>query len=252
MLFSFALSFVDSYSRLLAPLRSSISVTVTPVYFVANIPYLLGELVFGFFEPRDSLRQKHDELKERNLKLQQMIMHYQSLEEENQRIRSLLNITNRMPLETILVQVVGVVPGNVSRIMIDKGANHGLAQGQAVVGGSGILGLLAEVNAFSSRVMLISDQDSAVPVRVRRTGFRSILGGTGDLDIMLLENVPTSEEILVGDILESTGLGGVYPAGYTIGKVTSFVLEETSAYAEVTVQPLMDLTGIQDALVILD
>ena len=251
MLLSFALSFVDSYSRLLAPLRSSISVTVTPVYLVANTPYLLGDLVFGFFEPRDSLRRKHDELKKRNLKLQQMIMHYQSLEEENQRIRSLLNITNRMPLETILVQVVGVVPGN-ARIMIDKGANHGLAQGQAVVGGSGILGLLAEVNAFSSRVMLISDQDSAVPVRVRRTGFRSILGGTGDLDIMLLENVPTSEEILVGDILESTGLGGAYPAGYAIGKVISFVLEETSAYAEVTVQPLMDLTGIQDALVILD
>ena len=81
---------------------------------------------------------------------------------------------------------------------------------------------------------------------------RSILGGTGDLDIMLLENVPTSEEILVGDILESTGLGGVYPAGYALGKVTSFVLEETSAYAEVTVQPLADLTSIQDVLVILD
>ena len=114
MLLSFTLSFVDSYSRLLAPLRSSISVTVTPVYLLANTPYLFADLVFGFFEPRDRLRQKHDELKERNLKLQQMIMHYQSLEEENQRIRSLLNITNRMPLETILVQVVGVVPGNVS------------------------------------------------------------------------------------------------------------------------------------------
>ena len=252
MLLSFALSFVDSYSRLLAPLRSSISVTVTPVYLLANTPYLLADLVFGFFEPRDTLQRKLDELKERNLKLQQMVMHYQSLEEENQRIRALLSIANRMPLETILAQVVGGVPGNASRIIIDKGAKHGLAQGQAVVGGSGILGLLTEVDVISSRLMLISDQDSAVPVRVRRTGFRSILGGTGDLDIMLLENVPTSEEIVVGDILESTGLGGVYPAGYALGKVISFVLEETSAYAEVTVQPLMDLTGIQDVLVILE
>ena len=252
MLLSCALSFVDSYSRLLAPLRSSISVTVTPIYLLANTPYLFADLVFGFFEPRDTLQRKLDELKARNLKLQQMVMHYQSLEEENQRIRALLSITNRMPVETMLVQVVGGVPGNVSRIVIDKGAKHGLAQGQAVVGGSGILGLLTEVDPISSRVMLISDQDSAVPVRVRRTGFRSILGGTGDLDIMLLENVPTSEEIVVGDILESTGLGGVYPSGYTIGKVISFVLEETSAYAEVTVQPLMDLTGIQDVLVILE
>ena len=226
--------------------------TITPIYFVANIPYLLSDLVVGFFEPRDTLQQKHDELKERNLKLQQMIMHYQSLEEENQRIRALLSIANRMPFETKLVQVIGVVPGNMSRIMIDKGNRHGLAQGQAVVGGSGILGLLAEVNPFSSRVMLISDQDSAVPVRVRRTGFRSILGGTGNMDIMLLENVPTSEEILVGDILESTGLGGIYPPGYAIGQVTSFVLEVTSTYAEVTVRPLTDLADIQDALVILE
>ncbi len=226
--------------------------TITPIYLVANIPYLLSDLVVGFFEPRDTLQQKHDELKERNLKLQQMIMHYQSLEEENQRIRALLSIANRMPIETKLVQVIGVVPGNMSRIMIDKGNRHGLVQGQAVVGGSGILGLLAEVNPFSSRVMLISDQDSAVPVRVRRTGFRSILGGTGNMDIMLLENVPTSEEILVGDILESTGLGGIYPPGYAIGQVTSFVLEVTSTYAEVTVRPLTDLADIQDGLVILE
>ena len=226
--------------------------TITPIYLVANIPHLLSDLVVGFFEPRDTLQQKHDELKERNLKLQQMIMHYQSLEEENQRIRGLLSIANRMPFETKLVQVIGVVPGNMSRIMIDKGNRHGLVQGQAVVGGSGILGLLAEVNPFSSRVMLISDQDSAVPVRVRRTGFRSILGGTGNMDIMLLENVPTSEEILVGDILESTGLGGIYPPGYAIGQVTSFVLEVTSTYAEVTVRPLTDLADIQDALVILE
>ena len=58
--------------------------------------------------------------------------------------------------------------------------------------------------------------------------------------------------ILVGDVLESTGLGGIYPAGYALGEVTSFVLEETSAYAEVTVRPLSDLTGIQDILVILE
>ena len=72
------------------------------------------------------------------------------------------------------------------------------------------------------------------------------------MDIMLLENVPTSEEILVGDILESTGLGGIYPPGYAIGQVTSFVLEVTSTYAEVTVRPLTDLADIQDALVILE
>ena len=252
ILFSLALSLVDSYSRLLVPIRSGLSTITNPIFFLAESPYLLGKGFVEFFGPRESLQQQNLELKKRNLKLQQMVIHYQSLEEENQRIRALLGIANRLPFDTKLAQVVGTTPGNPSRVLVNKGGNDGLSRGQAVVGGSGILGLLSEVNPISSRVMLISDHDSAVAVKVQRTGFRSILGGTGDLDLMLLENVPTSAEILVGDILETTGLGGIYPQGYAIGEVTAFVLEETSAYAEVSVRPLVELTAIQDVLVILE
>ena len=252
ILFSLALSLVDSYSRLLVPIRSGLSIIINPIFFLAESPYILGKGFVEFFEPRESLQQQNLELKKRNLKLQQMVIHYQSLEEENQRIRSLLGIANRLPFDTKLAQVVGITPGNPSRVVVNKGSSDGLSRGQAVVGGPGILGLIAEVSVVSSRVMLISDHDSAVAVRVRRTGFRSILGGTGDLDLMLLENVPTSEEILVGDILETTGLGGIYPPGYALGEVISFVLEDTSAYAEVSVRPLLDLKVIQDVLVIIE
>ena len=76
MLLSLALSFVDSYSRLLAPFRSAIAIPVTPIYFIANFPYRLGDGIVKFFEPRETLQQKNLELKERNLKLQQMMQKY--------------------------------------------------------------------------------------------------------------------------------------------------------------------------------
>ena len=252
ILFSLALSFVDSYTRLLVPVRSGFSLATNSIYFLAETPYVLGDAFVEFFEPRERLQRQNLELKERNLKLQQLVIHYQSLEEENRRIRALLGIANRLPFDTKLAQVVGINPGNPSRVIVNKGSSDGLSRGQAVVGGSGILGLIADVSNVSSSVMLISDHDSAVAVRVKRTGFRSILGGTGDLDLMLLENVPTSEEILVGDILETTGLGGIYPQGYAVGEVTSFLLEDTSAYAEVSVRPLYELNIIRDVLVILE
>ena len=69
---------------------------------------------------------------------------------------------------------------------------------------------------------------------------------------MVLENVPTSAEIFIGDVVETSGLGGIFPAGYPVGKVTSFELEDTSPYAMVLVEPLSELDDIRDVLVILE
>ena len=249
---SLALAFIDSYTRIFADLRKGISWVVNPVYVVAEIPYGLVRGINGFLAPRVNLINENKDLRGRNLKLQQMVIHYQSLEEENRRMRSLLSISDNLPFQTRFAEVVGVVPGFPSRVLINKGSEEGLAIGQAVVGSNSILGQIVEVNAFSSRVLLVTDSDSAIPVRVQRSKFRSILGGTGDTGLMVLENVPTSAEIFVGDLIETSGLGGSFPSGYSVGKVISFKLEETSPYAMVSVEPLLELNAIQDLLVVLN
>ena len=243
---------VDHYTRVFVNVRNSISLVLSPVYNLAEFPYEIVRSVDTFFTPRFELIDENTELKGRNLKLQQMIMHYQSLEEENQRMRSLLDLSESLPFETKLAEVAGVVPKFPSRILINKGSGDGIIEDQAVVGGNSVLGRIVGVNRLSSIALLVTDQDSAVPIQIRRNRFRSILGGTGEIDSMVLENVPTSTEIFIGDVVETSGLGGIFPAGYPIGKVSSFKLEDTSPYAMVLVEPLSELNDIRDVLVILE
>ena len=111
--------------------------------------------------------------------------------------------------------------------MIDKGSADGLEVGQAVLDAHGLFGQIVEVGSSTSRVLLIIDKDHAVPVQVNRSGARSIAGGTGSKDSLVLENVPVSMDIMTGDLLETSGLGGRFPVGYPVAEVTSVVLDAT-------------------------
>jgi len=123
-------------------------------------------------------------------------------------------------------------------VIIDKGSSDGMQVGQAVLDAEGLFGQLVEVSSTTSRVLLLIDRDHAVPVQVTRNGARSIAGGTGSRDSLILENVPVSTDIMVGDLLETSGLGGRFPVGYPVAEVTSVVLDATSVFAEVKVRPL--------------
>ena len=113
-----------------------------------------------------------------------------------------------------------------------------------------MFGQIVEVADFTSRVLLLSDADQAVPVQINRNGVRSIAGGTGRLDVLELENVPISADIIEGDLVETSGLGGRFPAGYPVGLVQSVVVEQTSTYAQVLVRPSALLDRSQHVLVI--
>jgi|ETNmetMinimDraft_21_1059911.scaffolds.fasta_scaffold51943_2 rod shape-determining protein MreC len=251
-IFSILIAVVDNYTRAFINVRSNIALVLHPVYVFAEFPYEIVRNTEVFFTPRFELLDENKNLRSRNLKLQQMVMHYLSLEEENRRMRSLLSISDSLPFETKLARIVGIVPGSMSRLLINSGASDGIKENQAVVGRNSLVGRVVEVNAVSSQILLITDHDSAVPIQIRRNKFRSILGGTGDLDSMVLENVPTSTEIFVGDSVETSGLGDLFPAGYPVGKVSSFKLEDTSPYAMVSVEPLLELDDIRDVLVIVE
>ena len=130
------------------------------------------------------------------------------------------------------------------------GADAGLVAGQAVLDAQGLIGQVISVAAFTSRVLVLTDPNHAVPVQINRNGIRSIAGGTGSLGEVVLENVPTSADIQEGDLVETSGLAGRFPAGYPVGGVTSVLVEPTSAYAQVAVEPLAQLDRTRHVLVI--
>ncbi len=232
-------------------MRGVVATAATPLVFLAEIPYLLSQRVENVFASQASLVQQTAELERRVLELSQVSQQFLALKMENERLRELLGSRARLPAEVLVAELVGIVPTpNTHQVIIDKGRDARVQVGQAVIDAEGLFGQVVEVDAFSSRVLLISDADHAVPVQVNRNGVRSIAGGTGELDRLQLEKVSVTADIREGDLLETSGLGGRFPRGYPVGFVETVLIEPTSSFAVVTVRPLAALDRSRHVLVV--
>ncbi len=141
---------------------------------------MLGDAVGDVISTRDELLNRNRVLERKVLELSQVSQQYVALKAENDRLRALLGSQGRLPYEVLIAELVGVIPDpNTFQIIIDKGADAGIELGQAVLDAQGLFGQIVEVGRFTSRVLLVTDRDHAVPVRVNRSGARSIAGGTG-------------------------------------------------------------------------
>ncbi len=224
---------------------------MSPLFLVAESPYLLGDTVDSVFTTNQQLRDHNALLERQVLELAQVSQQYVALKAENDRMRELLGSQARLPYEVLVSELVGVIPDPTThQVIIDKGANSEIEVGQAVLDANGLFGQIVEVGEFTSRVLLVTDRDHAVPVQINRNGVRSIAGGTGQQDVLELENVPVSADIVEGDLVETSGLGGRFPPGYPLGRVLSVVVEPTSSYTQVEVRPSADLDRSRHLLVI--
>ncbi|MEM9622593.1 MAG: rod shape-determining protein MreC [Pseudomonadota bacterium] len=242
---------IESSTRMLEPMRGALSTLVSPIYLIAESPYLLSNSLGDLASSHSQLRDENQALRRKILELSQISQQYVTLKAENDRLRGLLGSQGRLPYEVLIAELVGVVPNpNTLQIIIDKGTDAGVHIGQAVLDAQGLFGQVVEIGQYTSRVLLVSDADHAVPVQINRNGVRSIAGGTGEVDRLELENIPVSADIVEGDLVETSGLGGRFPAGYPVGVVHSVVVEPTSTYAEVLVRPSALLDRSRHVLVI--
>lgn len=243
---------LESTTRLLEPVERTLLNVVAPLVFVAEIPYLLSDEVGDVVATREGLRVRNAELERRVLELSQISQQFMALKAENERLRALLGSRARLPSEVLISEIVGVVPApGTHQVVLDKGAEDDVRLGDAVIDAHGLFGQVVEVGGYTSRVMLVTDPNHAVPVQVNRNGVRSIAGGTGQLDLLQLENVAVTADIRQGDLLETSGLGGRFPQGYPVGYVESVAIEPTAAFASVAVRPLAELDRSRHVLVVL-
>jgi len=244
---------LDVTTRLLEPVRSTLGTFVSPLQVLAEMPYLLADEVGEVASTHETLREQNARLDRRILELSQISQQFLSLKSENERLRALLGSVARLPAEVMVAELVAVVPGpNTHQVIIGKGTEAGVSAGQAVLDAEGLFGQVVEVSRFTSRVLLIVDASHAVPVQVNRSGVRSVAGGTGETDRLVLENVPVTADIREGDLLESSGLGGRFPRGYPVGYVNTITIEPTTPYAHVEVRPLAALDRARHVLVVFD
>lgn len=194
---------------------------------------------FGAYLTRQSaLLKENQELRRRQLEAANLLLRQQHLEQENIRLRALLDMRARLPVEGRIAEILYAARDPFSRrVIIDKGSQHGIAGGQAVVDEVGVIGQVVRVFPLTAEVLLLTDKDQAIPVEVQRNGLRAVLAGVG-AGMMELRFLASNAEVQVGDILVTSGLDGVYLRGLPVAKVVKIDRDSSYSFARITCAPL--------------
>ncbi len=242
---------VDHREDHLDAVRRAIGATVYPLRVIVDAPTALWHWMRETRESRNELRLENSRLNAERLLTHARLQRYSALEAENARLRAMLEARTLVRNE---VRVAGImsVSANPFRhvLVIDKGKNDGVYDGQAMIDANGLVGQVIETGLFSSHAVLISDPDHALPVQINRNGLRTIAVGTGDFDRLDLPFLPNNADVTVGDLLVTSGLGGAFPAGYPVAIVDSVTRIPQEPFAAVSAKPAAKLNQVREIMLI--
>jgi len=237
--FSVVLMIVDHYPQgYLKPLRSTLAVVVAPIPYVVNWPAKMVEWTQDSFSSHQALLEDNANLRVQLLLLKAHLQKFITLQQQNAQLRALLQSSPSPDDKVLLAQLLAVDPDPfVQQVVLNKGSRAKAYLGQPVLDGSGVFGQIIEVGQLTSRVMLLTDTRSAIPVEDSRSGVRAIVVGKGEISTLSLVNMAMTADIKEGDLLVTSGLGEHFPVGYPVGTITSIVKSPGSAFANVMVKP---------------
>ena len=168
-----------------------------------------------------------------------MVQGYALVEQENARLRGLMKLEARVPVTATAAEVLySSRDPFTQKLFVDKGEAAGVQAGRAVIDSIGVVGQVTRVFPYMAEVTLITDKDHAVPVKVERSGVRTVMYGAGAARPPELRYLSPSVEIEPGDLLVTSGIDGTYPAGLAVAQVVSVERETGQSFAHVTCKPL--------------
>ncbi|MDD1792047.1 rod shape-determining protein MreC [Enterovibrio makurazakiensis] len=251
LLISASLMLADSRLGAFTNFRYVLNSVVAPLQYASNVPRDLLDSLFRQFSSHQQLLIDNSQLKEEVLMLRSSQLLFDQMEQENQRLRELLGSPFVRDERKMVAEVMAVDSDPYKhQVMIDKGRTNGVYEGQPVINERGIVGQVSYVGAHNSRVLLITDPTHAIPVQVVRNDVRVIAAGRGQTDNIQLENIPSSADIEPGDMLVTSGLGGVFPEGYPVAKVTSFSFDNRRPFAQVDSKPEVQFDRLRYLLLV--
>jgi len=233
----------------LGDIRRFLSVVAYPLEVVVASPFQGWDWFRESVSTRETLQADKQKLEAAlrvaNFKLQR----YEALEAESQRLRALRTNTAAVASHFLIGNIMHLdLDAFRQRVLVDKGAHDGVFVGQAVLDSGGVFGQVARVEQLTSEVILISDPTHEIPVQVNRNGLRTIAVGTGDSHLLKLPYLPTSADIIAGDLLVTSGLGGGFPAGYPVGTVAEVKRDPAQSLADVDVRPAAALDRTSEVM----
>jgi rod shape-determining protein MreC len=218
--------------------RLAVATVAWPLQRVTGMPIDAAGDFGAYLSRQTTLLRDNEELRRRQLGTSNLLLRQEHLEQENKRLRALLDMRTRQPVEGRIAEILYAARDPFSRrVIIDKGSQHGIAAGQAVVDDIGVIGQVTRVFPLTSEVLLLTDKDQAIPVEVRRNGLRAVLAGAG-AGMMELRFLAANAEVQVGDILVTSGLDGVYLPGLPVARVARIDRDSSHSFARITCVPL--------------
>lgn len=235
---------------MLPGLRAALAVAVYPLQQLVSSPVRVGQGIAEAFSTYTDLVTENQRLRQDQMVLKTKLLRFAALEKENIRLRGLLETSFKLGEQVLIAELleVNLVPYE-HVVVVNKGSRYGIYPGQPVMDANGVVGQVLRVTPSSSEVMLITDPNHAIPVQVNRNGLRTIALGTGQIDRLSLPYLTSNADIQAGDLLVTSGMGGVFPQGYPVATVTT-VSSQTSPFAKVSATPVARLDRIREVLMV--
>ena len=251
-LFAVVLLLVDSHMRSLGLIRQVVGTVLYPLQMVALMPRDAGYRAGDYFASVATLQGEVREMRLQQIQNAQITQQSQQLLAENAQLRKLLAASERLPVQSVLAEILYDARDAYSRkIVMNRGARHGVAAGQPVIDDIGVVGQVTRVFPYTSEITLLTDRDQAIPVMNVRNGLRSVAYGRGQSGLLDLRFIASNADIRQGDLLTTSGIDGIYPAGLSVARVVQVGNKSNDAFERVTGQPLAGISRNKQFLILL-
>ena len=237
---------VDKRLNIAQPIRSTVSIVLTPLAWLSLQPGRAASAIGAYFHRVDEARDVALQYQQRTIGQAQRLQQVEQLMQENAQLRQLLEMRGQIASPSKAVEVLYETSDPYTQhIVVDKGQLSGIAVGSAVMDVAGVVGQITRVYPLVSEVTVLTDRDQSIPVMNARTGQRYIAFGDpvalgGSLELRF---VPASADVQQGDLLTTSGIDGIYPAGLHVGRVQRIDRRIDTAFAKVYATPMASARG---------
>ena len=246
-----ALMIADHRFRALEALRLTLSVVAHPLQVAASVPAQSLGRIADYFSEQDRLLRENQELRAKVLEQAAAAQEARLLRAEQKQVVALADARDRYGEGGTVAEVIYTARNPFTRkVVIDRGLSHGVKAGQPVIDGSGVVGQLTNVGAFTSEVTLVTEKDQSVPVMLERNGLRAIAVGSGKDGSIDVPFMPVSADIQPGDTFVTSGIDATYPPGLIVATVTHVDKNPSFVFARIVAKPAAGVENHRYVLVL--
>lgn len=248
---SIVLMTLDHRFDQLEKVRTTLSTALSPIQYIVHLPLAGVNWASETLSSYSTLMEENRQLKDEWQELKVRLLKYSALEKENMRLRELLDSSLKIDERVLIAEVLQVELDPLKRqILVNKGSAHDIFVGQTVIDAFGVVGQVIHVTPYTATVILITNPDHAIPVQVSRNGIRSIAVGSREENRLELPYLATNADVISGDILITSGLGGRFPYGYPVAEVYRVEKSDKASFSSVYSRPTAKLDRHREVLLV--